>query len=77
MVLPDHPLISVDPEICGGKACLAGSRMRVVDILEMLAEDADRDTIVEDFPYVTHDHIRACLAYAADVLAHPVAMAAE
>ncbi len=77
MTLADHPRISVDPAVCGGRPTVAGTRMRVTDILEILASGASADEIVRDFPYIKVEDIRACLAYAAGAADHPIATAAE
>lgn len=77
MKLADHPRIAVDPEICGGRPTIAGTRMRVTDILAMLAEGVSEDEIVADFPYVKLEDIRACLAYAASIAEEPRRHAAE
>lgn len=77
MKLADHPRIAVDPEICGGRPTIAGTRMRVTDILAMLAEGVGEDEIVADFPYVKLEDIRACLAYAASIAEEPRRHAAE
>lgn len=77
MQLAGYPRIAVDPAICGGRPIVAGTRVRVSDILEMLAGGADEAEIVADFPYVKAEDIRACLAYAASVADHPVVIAAE
>ena len=77
MLLTSYPRISIDPAICGGRPVVAGTRVRVTDILEMLAGGADEAEIVADFPYVKAADIRACLAYAASVADHPVVIAAE
>jgi uncharacterized protein (DUF433 family) len=71
MTLPDHPRISIEPDICGGRPTIAGTRMRVTDILEALAEGVSEEEIVADFPYVTLEDIRACLAYAAFLSEEP------
>jgi uncharacterized protein (DUF433 family) len=68
MKLADHPRIAVDPEICGGRPTIAGTRMRVTDILAMLAEGVSEEVILTDFPYVKLEDIRASLAYAASTL---------
>lgn len=52
-------------------------RMRVSDVLEMLAAGMSHEQILADFPYLESDDIRACLAYAAQELSHPVLSAAE
>ncbi len=77
MRLPDHPRIATDPAVCGGRPTIAGTRMRVTDILEMLASGASESQIVTDFPYVKLEDVRACLAYAAAAADHPIATAAE
>ena len=65
MQLAGFPRISVDPAICGGRPVVTGTRMRVKDILELLASGAPEAEIVADYPYVEAADIRACLAYAA------------
>lgn len=65
MILRDHPRIAVDPAICGGRPTVAGTRMRVSDVLEALACGVSEAEILEDFPYLSIEDIRACLAYAA------------
>jgi uncharacterized protein (DUF433 family) len=52
-------------------------RIRVIDVLEMLAGGMSQEEILADFPYLEADDIRACLAYAAQELNHPVVTAAE
>ena len=71
------PRIYVDPAICGGRPVISGTRMRVKDVLEMLASGAQEAEIVADFPYVKAEDIRACLAYAANLFDHPIVNAAE
>ena len=71
MQLPDHPRISIDPDVCGGRPTITGTRMRVTDILEALATGVSEETLVADFPYVTLEDIRACLAYAASIAEEP------
>lgn len=69
--------ITVDPLICGGRPVIIGTRMRVVDILDMLGDGASESEILTDFPYVKANDIRSCLAYAASLVDHPVVIAAE
>lgn len=57
--------ITVNPEQCGGRPCIRGMRMRVKDILEMLAAGATREEILEDFPYLEDGDITAALQFAA------------
>ncbi|MDO8358417.1 MAG: DUF433 domain-containing protein [Devosia sp.] len=68
--------IVADPEICGGRPRIQGTRVRVSDILAALAAGDTADAIVESLPYVTHDDIRAALHYAALSLDTKVAFAA-
>jgi len=77
MTLTGFPRISIDHAICGGRPTVAGTRLRVSDVLEMLASGADEAEIIADYPYVTQADIRACLAYAATLADHPVVLAAE
>ena len=58
--------ISVDPEIRFGKPCVRGTRMTVGDVLSYLASGMSEDDILADFPQLTRDDIRACLAFAAE-----------
>lgn len=64
--------ITVDPEICGGRPCIRGLRIRVKDVLEMLAGGATAEEILADYPYLESDDIRAALEYAAAQADHPV-----
>ena len=57
--------ITVEPDKCGGRPCIRGLRVRVTDILGMLAEGVPQDEILRDFPYLEPDDIKATLAYAA------------
>lgn len=58
--------ITIDPEKRGGKPCIRGLRMTVYDVLEYLASGMSTEDILKDFPDLTHEDIRACLAFAAD-----------
>ena len=58
--------ITINPDQCFGKPCIRGTRMRVVDVLEMLAGGAAPDEILEDFDFLEMDDIRASLNYAFD-----------
>jgi uncharacterized protein (DUF433 family) len=69
--------ITIRPEQCHGRPCIRGMRIRVADILEMLANGIAADEILRDFPDLEADDIRACLAYAANLTGHPVVVAAE
>jgi len=58
--------ITIDPEKRGGKPCIRGLRMTVYDVLEYLASGMSEEDILKDFPDLTREDIRACLAFAAD-----------
>ncbi len=58
--------ISITPEVRGGKPCIAGTRIAVHDILEYLASGMSEREILEDFPSLRSEHIRAALAFAAE-----------
>jgi uncharacterized protein (DUF433 family) len=58
--------ITSDPRVRSGKPCIKGTRMTVSDVLEYLAGGMSEDEILGDFPYITREDIRACLAFAAE-----------
>jgi uncharacterized protein (DUF433 family) len=68
--------IVTDPEICGGRPSIRGTRMRVSDIVDMLAAGASHDEILDDYPYLAREDIAAALAYAARAADHRVIRAA-
>ncbi len=71
-----YPRIAVDPAVCGGRPTVAGTRVRVSDVLEMLAQGAAEGEILADYPYLAREDIRAVLAYAAHAADHPIVSAA-
>ena len=71
------PRISVTPGVCGGRPVIDGTRVRVSDILDMLAGGADAATIVADYPYLVAEDIQAALSYAARAGDHSIVIAAE
>ena len=65
-----HPSrITFNPEQCGGRPCIRGMRIRVKDVLDMLACGASEAEILETYPYLERADIRASLEYAALSLA--------
>jgi uncharacterized protein (DUF433 family) len=64
--------ITSNPEMFGGRPCIRGQRIRVTDILDMLAAGADRSAILRDYPYLEDEDIAAALEYAARHLDHPI-----
>ena len=59
-------LITIEPDKRGGQPCIRGLRMTVQDVLEYLASGMSHAEIFSDFPDLTEEDIRACLAFAAD-----------
>jgi uncharacterized protein (DUF433 family) len=59
-------IITIEPGKRSGKPCIRGMRITVYDVLEYLAAGMSHQEILEDFPYLTEEDIRACLSYAAD-----------
>jgi uncharacterized protein (DUF433 family) len=59
-------LITIEPGKRGGKPCIRGLRITVSDVLDYLASGMSEDEVLRDFPDLTREDIRACLAFAAD-----------
>ena len=59
-------LITIEPGKRGGKPCVRGLRITVTDVLEYLASGMSVEEIIADFPDLTVEDVRACLAFAAD-----------
>lgn len=59
--------ISVDPQVCHGKACIAGTRIMVSVVLDNLASGLSRDEILASYPALRTEDIDACIAYAAEL----------
>ncbi|HEX5280747.1 MAG TPA: DUF433 domain-containing protein [Micropepsaceae bacterium] len=64
--------ITVRLEQCSGRPCIRGMRVRVADVLELLAGGMTSDEVLADYPYLEADDIRVCLTYAAREVNHPV-----
>ena len=69
-------IITIEPGKRGGKPCIRGLRITVYDVLEYLASGMSSQEVLDDFPYLTEEDIRACLAYAADREKHQLIVAA-
>lgn len=67
--------ISIDPQVVHGRPAVRGTRVRVTDVLSLLAAGADEAEILKDYPYLTSEDIRACLAYAAAQADHAIVIA--
>ena len=59
-------IITIEPGKRSGKPCIRGMRITVYDVLEYLAGGMSEDEILDDFPYLTREDLKACLAFAAD-----------
>lgn len=64
--------ITARPEQCGGRPCIRGMRVRVKDILDLLASDVSREEILTDYPYLEPEDIVAALEFAAIQSDHAV-----
>ena len=62
-----HPRISIRPDVCHGKACVKGTRVPVFLVLRLLAGGDPVDAIVDQYPGLTEEDVKACLSYAAAV----------
>ncbi len=58
--------ITIEPNKRSGQPCVRGLRITVYEVLEYLASDMTEDQILEDFPDLTKDDLKACIAFAAD-----------
>ncbi len=63
--------ITVDDEQCGGRPCIRGMRIRVVDVLALLASGLSAEQVVDEFPDLNLEDVRACLRFAARKEAEP------
>jgi len=68
--------ITINPQQCGGRPCIRGLRIRVKDILEMLAAGVSSQEILEDYPYLEIEDITAILIFASIQMDHPILKAA-
>ena len=64
--------ITVDPEQCGGRPCIRGMRIRVIDVLDLLANGLSAEQVIEELPDLEIEDVRACLRFASRRLDHPV-----
>ena len=67
--------ITVNPEQCGGRPCVRGMRIRVVDILELLAAGLSAEQVLKELPDLEPEDIAACLRFASRRLDHPILVA--
>ena len=64
--------ITIDPEQCGGRPCIRGMRIRVVDVLDLFAAGLSAEQILAEMPDLCPEDLQAALQYAARRLDHPV-----
>ena len=64
--------ITINPEQCGGRPCIRGMRIRVIDILDLYAAGLNAEEILEEMPDLEKEDLQAALRYAARRLDHPV-----
>jgi len=64
--------ITVDPRQCGGRPCIRGMRIRVVDVLDLLAEGLSTEEVLRELPDLEADDVVSCLRYARQRLDHPI-----
>jgi uncharacterized protein (DUF433 family) len=63
--------ITVNPEQCGGRPCIRGMRIRVVDVLDLLAAGLSQQQVLEELPDLEAEDISACLKFASSRLITP------
>ena len=64
--------ITINPEQCGGRPCIRGMRIRVIDILDLFAAGLSFEQILDEMPDLEREDLQAALQYAARKLDHPV-----
>lgn len=67
--------ITFDPELCGGRPCIRGYRLRVKDVLDLLGAGMIEAEILKDYPFLEPEDIRACLQFAAAQVDHAILQA--
>ena len=67
--------ITVNPEQCGGRPCVRGLRIRVTDVLDLLAAGLSPEQVIDELPDLELDDVSACLRFASRRLDHPIVAA--
>jgi uncharacterized protein (DUF433 family) len=76
MIAPEQRnWIMIGPDKCGGRPCIRGFRIRVSDILQLLAAGSTIDEILSDYPFLEREDVLLAIDYAAHQADHPVLMA--
>jgi uncharacterized protein (DUF433 family) len=71
----DLERITIDAEQCGGRPCIRGMRIRVIDVLDLLASGLTAQQVLEEMPDLVMEDIQAALRYASQSLDHPIVAA--
>ena len=64
--------ITINPEQCGGRPCIRGMRIRVIDVLDLFAAGLSAEQILEEMPDLEAEDLQSALQYAAHRLDHPI-----
>lgn len=64
--------ITADPEQCGGRPCVRGMRIRVIDVLDLLANGLSAEEVIDELPDLEIEDVRACLRFASRRLDHAI-----
>jgi uncharacterized protein (DUF433 family) len=64
--------VTVDPEQCGGRPCIRGMRIRVTDVLDLLAAGLSTEELLQEMPALEKEDIEATLRFASRKLNHPI-----
>ncbi len=67
--------ITLNPAQCGGRPCIRGMRIRVIDVLDLLAAGLTTEQVLQELPDLEAEDVRASVYYAARRLDHPVLVA--
>ena len=65
-------VITINPEQCGGRPCVRGMRIRISDVLDLLAAGLTSEQIIDELPDLTYEDIAACLMYTAKRMHSPM-----
>ena len=66
------PRITVNPAQCGGRPCVRGMRIRVMDVLDLLASGLTAEQVLEELPDLDREDVAACLRFAVGRVDHPI-----
>jgi uncharacterized protein (DUF433 family) len=64
--------VTVNPNQCGGRACIRGMRIRVTDVLDLMANGLTPEQVLAELPELEIEDIQACLKFASDRVNHPM-----